>query len=378
VPVSLPPTRLAALAGGEGDPAARSLRVTAHAAYRLEPAGLLWNPVNLAAGQFDLVFVVVLLLPIVVIALTFDLLSREKESGRLALVIAQGVPLRSFVLARALSHGLVVLAVMCVTTLVVVLAAGGIAALWPAGLAWLLVTCLYGSFWFALALGVNALGRESDYNGVILASSWLLLVLIIPALVNLLAVTLYPAPSRVLLTTEIRAAAAEVEQRAARAREDFLYDHPELTGGPEAQEAYFRQVLETDAAVANSIEPLQREFALQAQRREVLVSRLALLSPAMLTRQWLLHTAGADAARQRAWRAAVDDFHAEWSAFMAVRIRAATPVSSQDIDSLPALEFTHQVEPWRMVDALWLLAMTSALLVFAVMRLRRYRVAGKE
>jgi len=40
-----------------------------------------------AVGRLDLTFVVVVLMPLVLLLLTFDTLSRERESGRLALLV---------------------------------------------------------------------------------------------------------------------------------------------------------------------------------------------------------------------------------------------------------------------------------------------------
>ncbi|MCC5867102.1 MAG: DUF3526 domain-containing protein [Gammaproteobacteria bacterium] len=372
-PMALPGVPLAALAAASGRPQAVS--VTAHADYRMESIGIIENAANLALGGFDVIFVIVFLMPIVIIALTFDLLSRERELGTLPLVIAQGVSLRDFVLARVLGRGVLVLLGMATAGLVAILAVGGPAALWPDGLVWLLIAGLYGAFWFALALFVNTLRLGSDQNGVILASCWLVLVVVIPALVSLLSATLYPAPSRVLLTTEIREAAAEAEERAADAREAFLFDHPELAGGAGAQEAYFRQVMETERDVAATIAPLLESFADQAHQRDALVNRLAVLSPALLADQALLSIAGMDEARARAWRDAVGEFHAAWSELFADRIRREVQVTSAEVEALPVFGFSEPVgRHLQLGPGLVLLIMSLALLITAVARLRRYPI----
>ncbi len=342
----------------------------------MESIGIMENAANLSAGGFDVVFVIVFLMPIVIIALMFDLLSRERELGTLPLVIAQGVSLQDFVIARVLSRGLLVLLGMTTAGLVAILAVGGPAALWPDGVSWLLIAGLYGAFWFALALFVNTLRLGSDQNGVILASCWLVLVIVIPALVSLLAATLYPAPSRVFLTTEIREAAAEAEERAADAREAFLFDHPELAGGDEAQEAYFRQVMETEQDVAATIAPLLAAFADQSRQRDGLVSRLSVLSPALLADQALMGIAGMDASRSRVWREAVSEFHAAWTGYFAERIRLERPVTSAELEALPVLAFTEPADRHlQLATGLLLLIMSLVLLICALFRLRRYPIA---
>ena len=373
-PVALSGLPLAALGAASGRP--QALRVTAHADYRMESIGIMENAANVAAGGFDVVFVIVFLMPIVIIALMFDLLSRERELGTLPLVIAQGVTLQEFVIAKVLSRGLLVLLGMTTAGLLAILAVGGLAALWPDGVSWLLIAGLYGAFWFALALFVNTLRLGSDQNGVILASCWLVLVIVIPALVSLLAATLYPAPSRVFLTTEIREAAAEAEERAAGAREAFLFDHPELAGGDEAQEAYFRQVMETEQDVAATIAPLLVAFADQSRQRDALVSQLSVLSPALLADQALLNITGMDAARARAWREAVGEYHAAWTGFFAERIRLERPVTSTELEALPVMAFTEPADRHlQLAPGLLLLIASLVLLICAVVRLRRYPIA---
>src|SRR3546814_3816686 len=62
------------------------------------------NPLNLMTGTFDISFVVIFLLPVFIIALTYDMLSGEKESGTLALAMTQPVSLRTFMAGKLLSR----------------------------------------------------------------------------------------------------------------------------------------------------------------------------------------------------------------------------------------------------------------------------------
>ncbi|NIP70532.1 MAG: hypothetical protein GTO04_15525, partial [Planctomycetales bacterium] len=88
-----------------------------------------------------------------------------------------------------------------------------------------------GLFWFALALLINSWNWPSVTNGVVLANLWLVFVVVLPAFINIGATLLYPPPSRVELTTELRQASKEVEEEAAEAREQYYFDHPEYAEG---------------------------------------------------------------------------------------------------------------------------------------------------
>ena len=52
------------------------------------------NPVNLMTGAFDIAFVVIFLLPIFILAISYDLLSSERERGTLAMILAHPISLK--------------------------------------------------------------------------------------------------------------------------------------------------------------------------------------------------------------------------------------------------------------------------------------------
>src|SRR4030095_593469 len=67
------------------------------------------NPTNLLAGRFDLSFVIIYLLPLLILALSYNLISAEREQGTLAMMMSQPVALRSFVAGKVGLRGIVVL-----------------------------------------------------------------------------------------------------------------------------------------------------------------------------------------------------------------------------------------------------------------------------
>lgn len=140
------------------------------------------NPSQAAAGHFDLAFVLVFLLPLFVIALTFDTLSADGERRTLPLLRAAGTPLGSLVKGRlllkfALLGGL--------TSLLV----GG--NLWACGapgqafLVWIITTLSYLLFWFALAGFVCSRGWNSARNAGALLACWTFFTILGPSLLNL-------------------------------------------------------------------------------------------------------------------------------------------------------------------------------------------------
>jgi len=97
----LDPGPLTALAVGQSDllPYYYDVSIRTNESSFLQN-GEIENPLNLLVGRFDLAFVVVYLLPLLILALSFNVLSGEREQGTLALTLAQPVSARGVVSAK--------------------------------------------------------------------------------------------------------------------------------------------------------------------------------------------------------------------------------------------------------------------------------------
>lgn len=375
---AMPASPLAPLAVGVSDLLPHYYRLDAHAAYTLVQGGEIENPLNLRVGGFDVAFVMVFLLPIIVIALSYDIMSREKELGVLALIGAQGVRLSTFIAAKVIARGVLIGAMVVAANALAIATVVYMGAEWDLAAAalWTTIAVLYGLVWFALAVLINALGFGSSTNGVLLANIWLVFVIVIPAVVKLAATTLYPAPSRVALTTELREAASEADERAAEAREAYMFDHPEMVAGDVDQEIFFRQVVLSEQDIATSIEPEFQAFEAQAQRQAALMKWLKYSSPALLANDAFAALAGTDRTYHAAFRAAVLDYHQSWQAFFVQPLMREEQLTAQSWASLP--EFNYEPERSYLQNTtinlpiVVLLVLGAALVVAGLAKYRRY------
>lgn len=345
----LPPTPLAALSIGQTDVQPTYYKVTAHPALTFLNETEIQNPLNVLAGSFDVAFIIVFVLPIFIVALTFDLMSKEKERGILGLVVAHGVSKVAFIAAKGAARALLILVLLLIVGIAAVsLTESDLAstAVWGRFALWFLVVSLYAFFWFALALFVNAWSKPSVTNGVILANLWLVFVVVIPALVNVVATTLFPAPSRVELTTEMREATEVADQESAESREAFFFDHPEMAGESANTDQFFLQVLATDSAVEKATQPLLEEFELQAARRQQVVDLLQFISPAIMTQNALNAISGTGTERFTDFVAQVLDFHENWRGFFTSRVIKGDPMTSAEFEKIPSFGY----EPWTVSD----------------------------
>ena len=150
------------------------------------------NPFELMMGNFDFSFVILYLFPLVIIALTYNLFSEEKENGTWALLKSQCNSTAKYLLNK--------IAVPYVFILLVLVILFVIAAVWlriPINnnfLAFIIANSLYVSCWFAISLLVISFYKNSAVNAVSLLSIWLLLTLIVPAAINNYVTQQYTVP----------------------------------------------------------------------------------------------------------------------------------------------------------------------------------------
>jgi ABC-2 type transport system permease protein len=345
----LPPGHLAALALGQSDLYPYGYKVTTGNRESLVTSEPLENPVKLHTGAFDLAFVLIYLYPLLILALSFNLVSGEKEGGTLGLLLSQPLTLRTLILGKVSLRALLVFGSAVVFTLAGVLAAdvdlsrpGAVARL----ALWFLAVLAYGTFWFSLAVWVSSWGKGSAANAMVLASCWLLLVVLVPGLVNLMATALYPVPSRVEFVSAMRAASDSARVQGSQLLGRFFEDHPQLAKGRPSNpdEASFMVLrLARDQAIAKSLEPVFARYEEGLARQRALVERFRFASPALLLQDTLLDAAGTGAARHQRFVAEVDAFRRGWRDLFAPRYVEEKPVfTAADYDRLPRFVFEEE------------------------------------
>jgi ABC-2 type transport system permease protein len=152
----------------------------------------LQNPFNLMMGNVDLSFVIIYIFPLLIITLTFNLLSEEKENGTWRLVYTQTSSSLKYLLQKIMVAAMFTIAVLALLFLFGVIIIGipvNAVLLQFAG-----VSVLYMAFWFCISFFIVSLNKTSGVNAVLLLSTWLLLTIVLPAAVNNYISTKYPVP----------------------------------------------------------------------------------------------------------------------------------------------------------------------------------------
>ncbi len=294
------------------------------------------NPLNLMVGRFDLAFVLIHLLPLLVLALSFNVLSEEREQGTLALTLSQPVSARGVVTAKLAFRALLVLGMALAASLLGAVATGGFGAPGQV-LLWCATLVAYTLFWFGLAAWVNSLGRSSAWNATVLVGAWLVLVVVLPAAINIASGLLHPLPSRVQMVTVQREASNDAVNRRSELLARYLEDHPEMAGGVVAEEPGLGALAwaATDE-VNRRLEEVTGEHDARRAEQIALVRRYRFLSPALLAQEVLIDAAGTGDARFASFQSQVRAFAEQWREFFVPAILAGEQMDASVLPNLPS------------------------------------------
>lgn len=348
----LPPGPLAALAIGQADVQPFWAQVTTRTKQTFFVNDEIENPARLLAGRLDVAFVILVVFPLLVLALTFDVVAGERERGTLALVLAQPVEPRRVLGAKVGLRALLVAGMAIALSIGAAVATGlPIADVQTALrlIAWSGVVLLYGAFWFSVALFVNARRLSAAASAVALLGAWLLVVVVLPALAAAAISVTHPAPSRIVLTTQLREATDAAAERRQDAVATFLLDHPGAVADSGALSDPFVQAVALQDAAERTMAPHYAAFdaALDAQRRAA--ERFRLLSPALVVQGALLDLSGSGEHRFRHYEQQFDRYHLAWREAFTGRMLRQEMLTPATLAALPAWSFAE--EDWGTLGA---------------------------
>lgn len=382
----LPPAPLAPVAVGQSD------LLPAYYQPVIGKQSVLYHQTEIASaeqlydGSFDLAFVLVYLVPLLAIAWSYNLVAAEREQGTLALLLTSGAAPRQVLLDKIGFRWLLLNAAFAILVVGGLLGLGAPLGAAAGPLGWLLLLALaYSAFWFALAFWVNSRGYDSGTNAAALVGTWLVLVLLVPALLSAAAGALYPVPARSTLTTRTREAAAEAKQTGSQQLAKYFEDHPELAAARSAttaaadQQDFAQTALRTQLAVDAAVRPLEQQFRQQRQQQQALIARLRFLSPAVFVQQSLGAVAGTDAARYAGFETQVVAYRQQFQDYFAGKMLRHEPMRATDYAQVPTFRFQPSapgmLAPGSLLNLAWLLALTAGLVVLGLAGARHLQLA---
>lgn len=382
--VTLPTLALSPLAFGQSDMLPNYYKVTNRSKASFMYDTEIENPWNLLSGHFDITFVLVYLFPLIIFALSYNLLTVEREQGTLRMLLSQPLSLITLIAGKLLVRALPVLLIMALLPLLLL----GILrpSLWqadqlPAVLGWLGLVLGYGGFWFALALLVNIIGRSSATNALALMASWVLLVLVIPVVLNIVVGLASPAPSRIELATKTRLITiAGLNRYNDKLSSDYRFTQDptvllpkdgKIAVAPRRQAQFLIQ-----RDVDKEIQKVLQEFSHQLAAQQSLVERFGWISPAIVVYEGMAAIAGNGAGRYLDFQQQVDQFHERWKQYFEPKLLEGIAITEQDYAEMPRFEWQEApIQTSSILKRLLLIAVPALLvLLFGLSRIRRFSV----
>jgi len=341
------------------------------------------NPQRLLIGSFDVAFVVIYIVPLLLLGLTYNLVAAERERGTLPLLLLQRGTVNHVAFGRGLFLGTLVLLALVVLLLAGLGLSGVLAQVSGAALfGWLAAAFFYGLFWVALAVFVASRGGGSATNAVVLAGAWLLFTIIVPSAVSVAVKAIYPVPSRMAYIDSQRVVTEESRNRQSQLLAAYFEDHPELASA-ETQAAVAAGTQANPRLIAHLgyqeqerlLAPVRARYTEQLERQQGLVDTLKFLSPALLAQSAFNQLSGTGMERHREFQRQSSAFHDTLRDYFQPKIIAGE--AFYDYDQVPRFSFDEEAAPARAArsaTALWLvLAIATALLLAASLPgLRRY------
>lgn len=337
-----PPSPLAFLAIGQRDlqPSALRVRLLGLHAQLYESESI--NPELAVPGRFDFAFVLVFLAPLFVIALMHDLVSSEREAGRLRLIASlPGSAADTWRRRVGLRYGLVWLAALLPVALGALVAGAGVVSL---GLV-VLVASFYLAFWFGLAAWVAARTRSSAGSAAVLLACLVGLTMILPTLADAAIARLSPVSKGVELALAQRQAVHEGWDIPKPVTfEKFFRSHPEWKDtapvtGRFHWKWYYAMHQAGDDAVAADVTQYRASMA----AREDWTARAGLLLASVNVQVLLHRLADTDLAGQLAYQDRIATYHGQLRRFFYPYLFEERAFTDADLARVPV--YRHQAAP---------------------------------
>ena len=300
------------------------------------------SPNEIRAGRLDLAFAVLFIMPLVMIALTFGALSRDRDSGRLGLLLSHPISVRELVRSKLLVRLGAVFVILVVSLFAgLFIGAGGV----PEGERlgrfgfWFLTASGYFAFWGGAIYWFVSLNRKSETTAMAMIGFWVLNSLVGPAVLAAAAQLVHPAPSQLAFLSTAR----EVSNEAYRSRSDvmqgMLLDHPELTVENYTIPDYIRVAYLVTQTVDRSVEPVLDEFEAVQDRRQALLSLVQYAAPAALAMRSINEISGTDLARQVRFEGEVRDYKRAIARHVEAKVLAGARLTVAEVDAVPTYSF---------------------------------------
>lgn len=328
-----------------------------------------FNPELALPGRFDFAFVLIYLSPLFAIALLHDLISSERQSGRLRLLLSVPGGSRLFRRRAALRYGLL-FASLALPLLVGALASGTSSL---AVAITLMVTASYLAFWVGLSLLVCSRNWTSAANATALMGGWALLTLVLPTLANMALTRAIPVQQGMdLMLAQREAVHGAWEVPRDEMMQRFFVNHPEWRDtAPLPKGFHWKWYLAFHQVGDESVAGQAQAYRAGLEARQRWTERLGSLMPGVGAQVALHRIADTDLSAHLAYQDQIAEFHQQIRHFYYGYLFKDLPLGREDFAERPGFNpDTIDSDPLDMAS-LALLPLCWLIFLFGFSRLHR-------
>ena len=324
-------------------------------------------------GQLTPVSAALVLLPLLVVSLTFSSFAGERDHGTLRPLLALGVSRASLLAGKALGAMLPLVAVIVPAAI-----AGTLIVWWNApadpgaaigarALGMLGVYLAHTLIWVGLGLVVSARARSQGAALVVLLALWFANAFVMPPVAMAVAKWLEPAPSAL----EFAAGIAEEkdswptwDERVDAVMERFLEGEFESTISPANIEVV--ALVESEADETALYDRRFAELFQRYQRQARIYERMGAVAPTLAARALSMALAGTDEAHDREFAAAASRYRAQMLTTLNSELASSGRFNTFDYtrgrdlwEKVPPFDYDVPGAGWAIAERRWSLAVLA-------------------
>lgn len=359
--VAMPPQSLAFIATGQSDLFTHYVQPKAYGDSFLFNYAELTNPIQLLFGSFDLSFVIIYILPLIIIAFSYNIFSSEKEAGSLKLLASQPLSIFTWIVQKlGIRFIWLTITTLLILTITFAINKFDFYSNFTVYINTLLLITAYILFWFAMVFLINILINNSAKNAVSLLAIWVFIILIIPAVIGQLGNTFYPIPSRTKLISEIRNVKEEISKKQDEILDSYLRDHPEYaSNNTSTNYSFWHKYMASQNLVEEELKPLIDTYDIQLENQQKWVQNWQYTSPAIILQQALNDIAGTSSLHYQNFREQAGAFSKQWRNFFVPLLYKNKKFSTKLYYKLPTFKY-------KVSDSSSLLIKLISLIVFSL------------
>lgn len=305
------------------------------------------NPLLAVVGAFDLTLLVGTILPLAVIALTYNIVSSDRAHGRWSLVVLHApskprlIATRCFVRMIALS-----ITVISVTACFVLIASTDVSdfATIRNFMIWSGMLLVYLTFWSVLVIAVNSLPFSSSGAGLFLLLCWSILVIAVPAAVEHgvnQRFQILPQTELLKMEREIR---REVETETEKVWADFLSRYPTVELAPNnPQQEHLLRDLAVSKETYSRIQERLHVYYQQFLDRDFTIDQSQILTPLLAWKTAADQSAGTSLRHYLEFAQQTSKFHRDYTEFFERFSLEGRELTQSDVQKIPHFD-GHQIE----------------------------------